>query len=163
MGRYSYSQPSSSSRRLWNNGEPEVSSTPLRRFMSFEIPNRCYCGLLTVMRPMDRADEYLVRMFFGCKDYKYGPPHLVKLWDEAVMEEFQELQCALDNQGDCVRVLQNGDGQEAQNRIEAELAQLKELIVYKKSLRCLELRNVIVLSLVFVVLIICLCASLSRS
>ncbi|CAH2065255.1 unnamed protein product [Thlaspi arvense] len=129
MGRYSYSQPSSSSRRLWSNGEPEVSSTTLRRSMSCGIPNRCYCGLLTVMRPMDSADEYPGRMFFGCKDYKFGLPHLVKWWDEAVMEEFQELRCALDNQGDSIRVLQNGDGQEAQNRIEAELAQLKELVL----------------------------------
>ncbi|CAH2046913.1 unnamed protein product, partial [Thlaspi arvense] len=112
MGRYSYSQPSSSSRRLWSNGEPEVSSTPLRRSMSCGIPNRCYCGLLTVMRPMDSADEYPGRMFFGCKDYKFSPPHLVNWWDEA----------------------------EAQNRIEAELAQLKELVVDKKRLRCLELR-----------------------
>ncbi|CAH2065413.1 unnamed protein product, partial [Thlaspi arvense] len=107
MGRYSYSQPSSSSRRLWSNGEAEVSPTPLCRSMSFGIPNRCYC---------------------------------VKWWDEAVMEEFQELRCALDNQGDSIRILQNGDGQEAHNRIEAELAQLKELIVDKKHLRCLELR-----------------------
>ncbi|CAH2035362.1 unnamed protein product, partial [Thlaspi arvense] len=110
------------------------------------------CGVME----NQNADEYPGRMFFGCKDYKFGPPHLVKWWDEAVMEEFQELRCALDNQGDSICVLQNGDGQEAQNRIEAELAQLKDLIVDKKRLRCLELRNVIVLSLLFVVLIICL-------
>ncbi|CAH2052638.1 unnamed protein product [Thlaspi arvense] len=91
MGRYSYSQPSSSSRRLWSNREPEVSSTPLCRSMSFGIPNRFYCGLLTMLRPMDSTGEYPGRMFFGCKDYKYGLPHLVKWWDEAVMEEFQEL------------------------------------------------------------------------
>lgn len=66
MGRYSYSQPSSSSVRLCSGDEPDVSSTT----RDYGIPNLCYCGLRTMMKTMDNTDAYPGRMFFGCKDYK---------------------------------------------------------------------------------------------
>lgn len=52
--------------------------------------------------------------------------HLLKWWDEAMMEEFILLRRATDNQGDCIRVLRVAD------RIEAELAQLKQLALMEK-------------------------------
>ncbi|CAA7045713.1 unnamed protein product [Microthlaspi erraticum] len=122
MGRYSYSQPSSSSVRLISPDEADVSSTS----RNYGIPNLCYCGLPTMMKTMDSTDEYPGRMFFGCKDYKVNRKvgcdlHLVKWWDKAMMEEFVLLRRATDNQGDCVRVLRVAD------RIEAELGELKRL------------------------------------
>uniref|UniRef100_A0A1J3G984 GRF-type domain-containing protein n=1 Tax=Noccaea caerulescens TaxID=107243 RepID=A0A1J3G984_NOCCA len=123
MGRYSYSQPSSSSVRLCSGDEPDVSSTT----RDYGIPNLCYCGLRTMMKTMDNTDAYPGRMFFGCKDYKdVDNMHLLKWWDEAMMEEFILLRRATDNQGDCIRVLRVAD------RIEAELAQLKQLALMEK-------------------------------
>ncbi|CAA7023981.1 unnamed protein product [Microthlaspi erraticum] len=58
---------------------------------------------------MNHADEYPGRMFFGCKDYKLGPPHLVKWWDEAMMEEFEEVRCTMENQGARLTEAQNAD------------------------------------------------------
>ncbi|CAA7023968.1 unnamed protein product [Microthlaspi erraticum] len=133
MGRYSYSQPSSSSVRLCSPDEADVSSTSRH----YGIPNLCYCGLPTMMKTMDNTDEYPGRMFFGCKDYKVNR---MVWWDEAMMEEFVLLRRATDNQGDCVRVLRVAD------RIEAELGELKRLaLTENKRHRGVELNIVIAL------------------
>ncbi|CAA7028511.1 unnamed protein product [Microthlaspi erraticum] len=149
MGRFSWcTEGSSSSVRLWSDDAAEVSSHTTRP-ISFGIPSRCYCGLLTLLKMMDRADEYPGRMFFGCKDYKLGPPHLVKWWDEAMMEEFEEVRLTRENPQARIIEAQNADREDL-TRNEAEIVQLKAQLLGTRRRRRVEVTT---LGMVVVVLV----------
>ncbi|CAA7050877.1 unnamed protein product [Microthlaspi erraticum] len=105
MGRFSWLTEGSSSSdqlatrssaRVVSKDDEDVSSHTSRD-ISYGIPSRCYCGFLTPLKMMDHTDEHPGRIFFGCKNYKLGFPHLMKWWDEAMMEEFLQLKWAFDN------------------------------------------------------------------
>ncbi|CAA7061736.1 unnamed protein product [Microthlaspi erraticum] len=152
MGRFSWLTEGSSSSdqlatrssaRVVSKDEEDVSSHTSRD-ISYGIPSRCYCGLLTPLKMMDHTDEHPGRMFFGCKNYKLGFPHLMKWWDEAMMEEFLQLKWAVDNPRFGFRQPESEE-RETLLRTEAELTDVKNQVLKMKRLRRVEVTTAVTL------------------
>ncbi|CAA7040719.1 unnamed protein product [Microthlaspi erraticum] len=150
MGRFSWLTEGSSSSdqlatrssaRVVSKDEEDVSSHTSRD-ISYGIPSRCYCGLLTPLKMMDHTDEHPGRMFFGCKNYKLGFPHLMKWWDEAMMEEFLQLKWAVDNPRFGFRQPESEE-RETLLRTEAELTDVKNQVLKMKRLRRVEVTTAV--------------------
>ncbi|CAA7043664.1 unnamed protein product [Microthlaspi erraticum] len=160
MGRFSWLTEGSSSSdqlatrssaRVVSKDEEDVSSHTSRD-ISYGIPSRCYCGLLTPLKMMDHTDEHPGRMFFGCKNYKLGFPHLMKWWDEAMMEEFLQLKWAVDNPRFGFRQPESEE-RETLLRTEAELTDVKNQVLKMKRLRRVEVTTAVTVIAVLVCLI----------
>ncbi|KAL0740418.1 hypothetical protein Bca4012_081931 [Brassica carinata] len=107
MGRYSYSQPSSSSNYGYDFGEESSTEDLIRRDqeelelkygapsqypphpeVEFGFPHACYCGGEPVLstRNYDAG-----RLYYTCAARDDGECHVWKWWDKAVMEEMRAM------------------------------------------------------------------------
>ncbi|CAA7049413.1 unnamed protein product [Microthlaspi erraticum] len=100
---------------------------------------------------VDHTDEHPRRMFFGCKDYKLGFPHLMEWWDKAMMEEFLQLISAVENPGFGFRQPETEE-RETLLRTEAELAQVKKQLIEIRHFRRVEVTT----SVTVIAVIVCL-------
>ena len=109
MGRYSYSQPSSSSGSIditslldaeaqlyadeaqssFDNGEPFQNQPQPEG--DDGIPTICYCGSEPVVATA-YTEKDPGRRYFTCNNVVDGATHIWKWWDDAVMEEMRDFQ-----------------------------------------------------------------------
>ncbi|XP_010495558.1 PREDICTED: uncharacterized protein At4g04775-like isoform X1 [Camelina sativa] len=94
MGRYSYSQPSSSDCNGYlvdeESSQPSESSAYNYADSELELgfPKKCYCGVEPIIDTCySRNDPG--RKFFSCGNIDDGECHIWKWWDVAVMEEMR--------------------------------------------------------------------------
>ncbi|XP_010511410.1 PREDICTED: uncharacterized protein LOC104787506 [Camelina sativa] len=105
MGRYSYSQPSSSSA----SSASSINSRD-RRSGKFGIPKKCNCGGALFLEP--EINNGHSRLFYKCENYTDGGLHLVKSWEKAVLDEIHDLHMKILQQEDHISYLTLGPGGE---------------------------------------------------
>ncbi|VVB13923.1 unnamed protein product [Arabis nemorensis] len=152
MGQYSYTQPSSSSIRS------ESSTARHRAGRTFCFPNSCYCGLVPVIKTSTTA-ENSGRRFFGCHNHADGLYHIFKWWNEAIMDEFEEMKLVVEQQADLISYFKSNESQVLHDcvdkptiryclqKTDTELAQLKEMIIENRY-RSVEVKNAMVACLI---------------
>ncbi|XP_010480759.1 PREDICTED: uncharacterized protein At4g04775-like [Camelina sativa] len=149
MGLYSYTQPSSSSLQVWSEGPPEVNFTGL----TVGIPDRCLCGRETVMKCSTTADNP-GRIFFGCNNHEDGEDHIMKWWDEAIMQELQAMRGGLDDQRDSITAIKENDEMLwVQQELEKVKDQMKELRLLIRRVRGV-VENVFIAGIILIVVLI---------
>lgn len=110
MGRYSYSQPSSSSEdlditalieaeaQLYADEAQSSLPAPVQYDPNPEaddgIPTICYCGGEPVLKTASTG-KYLGRRYYSCDNVDDGDCHIWKWWDVAVEEELRDFQTHL--------------------------------------------------------------------
>ncbi|VVA99361.1 unnamed protein product [Arabis nemorensis] len=104
MGQYSYTQQSSSSIKS------ESSTARCRAGRTSGFPNSCYCGLVPVIKTSTTADNPGQR-FYGCHNHADGLYHIFKWWDDAIMEEFEEIKVVVEQQADLIRYFKSNQSQ----------------------------------------------------
>ncbi|VVB10146.1 unnamed protein product [Arabis nemorensis] len=111
------------------------------------------------------------RRFYGCHNHADGLYHIFKWWDDAIMEEFEEIKVVVEQQADLIRYFKSNQSQAIRDcvdkptirhciqKTDIELAQLKEMIIETRY-RSVEMKNVMVVCLILICVISCVCVCL---